>query len=298
MKIIKEIAIIPDIHGRTFWKEITEKIDSFDKIVFLGDYSDAFNDIFSDEYISRENELKNYLEILEFKKSFSDKITLLLGNHDIGYLLNLRCSRQDHGSLFNTYRKSLVENINLFKLTDCVSLNDKTYFFSHAGITEKWLELIKNELNNGKTNWLDIFTKLLPQNNSAFSCSGFDNKKIKAIKNIFSDESLLKKQVLEGLFNDLLYRIIGEPAIKQFMSWCLWTVGVRRGGMEGEFGSLVWADSTEWNGEDKYFGDEITQIVGHNRLLPSCNSEFAKGVYCIDRVKPKVIYSTFPLQKA
>lgn len=33
------ILIIPDVHGRTFWKYA---IDKYDKVIFLGDYLDPY----------------------------------------------------------------------------------------------------------------------------------------------------------------------------------------------------------------------------------------------------------------
>ena len=37
-----KVLIIPDVHGRTFWKEPCEHIDEFDKTIFLGDYVDHY----------------------------------------------------------------------------------------------------------------------------------------------------------------------------------------------------------------------------------------------------------------
>ena len=36
------IAIIPDVHGRRFWTQIKNRVDDFDKIIFLGDYLDPY----------------------------------------------------------------------------------------------------------------------------------------------------------------------------------------------------------------------------------------------------------------
>ena len=38
----KGILIIPDVHGRDFWKEAIERKD-YEKAVFLGDYSDPYD---------------------------------------------------------------------------------------------------------------------------------------------------------------------------------------------------------------------------------------------------------------
>ncbi|MDE5880282.1 MAG: hypothetical protein K2H60_01000 [Muribaculaceae bacterium] len=37
----KDIIVIPDLHGRTFWKEAVEKYPDADTI-FLGDYLDPY----------------------------------------------------------------------------------------------------------------------------------------------------------------------------------------------------------------------------------------------------------------
>ena len=36
------IAIIPDVHGRQFWKDVIPRKDEFEKIIFLGDYLDPY----------------------------------------------------------------------------------------------------------------------------------------------------------------------------------------------------------------------------------------------------------------
>ncbi len=285
----KNIAIVPDVHGKTFWKEVKEKVDSLDEIVFLGDYFDSYYGV------SREEELKNFLEIIEFKKSYPDKVTLFLGNHDVGYLLDLRCSRQASGEMRTAIKKSFKNNLHLFKLTHCVSLGNKTYLFSHAGITKKWLGLIKNELDKAKTmgnkeinhnKWSEILKDIIKHIGwSKLSVLNY-SKQIEVIDKVFSDEAKLKESIMQGFFNDLLQRI-DEPDINQFMSWCLWTVDPIRGGYAHDHGSILWADSSEWEGEDNYFGENVIQIVGHSR---NSFGKLCDSAFCLDSMSPKVIY--------
>ena len=61
------IAIIPDVHGRQFWKDVIPRKDEFEKIIFLGDYLDPYGF----EGVSNLNALDNFKEILEFKKENS-----------------------------------------------------------------------------------------------------------------------------------------------------------------------------------------------------------------------------------
>ena len=283
----KNIAIVPDVHGENFWKEVKENADSLDEIVFLGDYFDSYYGV------SREEELKNFLEIIDFKKAYPDKVTLFLGNHDVGYLLDLGCSRQASGGMYDAFKKSFKDKLHLFKLTHCISVGNKTYLFSHAGITKKWLGLIKNELDKARTTenekvhdnkWYESIIDVLMYKNRSFFCNFDYSKQIEVIDNVFSDEAKLKESVMQGFFNDLLQRI-DEPEINQFMSWCLWTVAPIRGGYD--HGSILWADSSEWEGEENYFGENVIQIVGHSR---NSFGKLCDSAFCLDSMISKVIY--------
>ena len=260
MKKLNKIAVIPDVHGKDFWKEAKENIDSLDKVIFLGDYLDAYLNIYilasmipstyltKKELEAREAELNNFKEILEFKKAYSEKITLLLGNHDIGYWLDKSCSRQASGKMYKTYKSLFEDNINLFKLTEYVELDNEKILFSHAGILGKWLKQIKPELS------IDSFS--------------------------------LKKSFLDGSFNNLILKY-NEPGYRDFLRWAFWLVGRARGGNINDNGSIVWADSSEWKDQKNIFGD-IKQIVGHNKSYSPV--ELTEGVRCIDTVDSKILY--------
>ena len=59
---MNKIIIIPDVHGRTFWKEsVYNNINKEDThIVFLGDYLDAYEQI---DNISPEDAICNFEEL-------------------------------------------------------------------------------------------------------------------------------------------------------------------------------------------------------------------------------------------
>jgi len=72
------ILCIGDLHGRTFWKKAVEdNIDKVDKIIFIGDYLDPY----PFEGITRKDAIRNFQEVIEFKRGSPEKVTLLLGNH-------------------------------------------------------------------------------------------------------------------------------------------------------------------------------------------------------------------------
>ena len=84
----KRILVLPDVHGRLFWKEPVQKyIDVVDRVVFLGDYLDPYGDEGGD--YDAESIFENLKEIVELKRNNMDKVVLLKGNHDQHYASEL-----------------------------------------------------------------------------------------------------------------------------------------------------------------------------------------------------------------
>lgn len=142
-----EILIIPDVHGREFWKEpLLEHIDEYDKVIFLGDYVDPY----PDEGITRRKATSILDEIIEIKKKYQDKVMLLLGNHDLHYIYirifgpKVRYSSSHAWSIRRRFR----ENIELFKLCHEEIINGKRYLFSHAGLMKSWYERYNREIGD------------------------------------------------------------------------------------------------------------------------------------------------------
>lgn len=133
MKNYNKILIIPDIHGRDFWKKALELINEVDKVVFLGDYMDPYGY----EGITYEQAINNFREIISFKKSNKDKVILLLGNHDWHYISDsvIKGSRFD----FEHSREISKEFLNNKDLFNQVYVFDK-YIFVHAPIRKEWLD--------------------------------------------------------------------------------------------------------------------------------------------------------------
>ena len=78
----KRILVVPDVHGRIFWKESVNKyINLVDKIVFLGDYLDPYG---GEEGLA-DDIYQNMMDIIKLKMNHMDKVVLLKGNHDQHY---------------------------------------------------------------------------------------------------------------------------------------------------------------------------------------------------------------------
>ena len=126
---MNEIIIVPDVHGRIFWKRI---INSKLPIVFLGDYLDPY----WNENIDFLDAINNFKEIIEFKKQNKDRVTLLLGNHDAHYVgLSPDYCRMNF-TYANEVYKLLNDNKDLFQFAH----KWNNTLFTHAGITTKWLD--------------------------------------------------------------------------------------------------------------------------------------------------------------
>ena len=130
------ILVIPDVHGRMFWRAAVAQYPELPTI-FLGDYLDPYTHY---EGILPSEALVEFEEILEFKRQNMNRVTLLLGNHDVHYFgAKLNSSRKDlmnHEKIERIFNK----NLSLFKLTKLVKEGDTQYLFSHAGIIPEWME--------------------------------------------------------------------------------------------------------------------------------------------------------------
>ena len=138
---MSKILIVPDVHGRPFWHRAMELVDQVNQIVFLGDYLDPYQY----EGISFDEAFEEFNEILEFKKEYPDLVTLLVGNHDMHYIIDefMNCSRRNiemQGQLHELYNS----NLDLFKLIH----TEDDWIFSHAGVYKEWMDKYEFELED------------------------------------------------------------------------------------------------------------------------------------------------------
>lgn len=135
--------IIPDVHGRDFWREpvATGLKDKNTHIVFLGDYLDPYPDEFEHGVDYQEIAFECFKDILKLKKDNPDKITLLLGNHDLEYAIgtdicNCRRDRHRYKSIQTLFRQNFAK----FSLLTEVWQGDRRFIISHAGLSLEWLK--------------------------------------------------------------------------------------------------------------------------------------------------------------
>ena len=125
------ILTFGDIHGRNVWKDVIDRegIDNLDLIVFLGDYFSSREDIPVD--LQEEN----FRHIVEFKNMYPDKVVLLRGNHDMEACKYYwaECYPSHHSRWVYENKEWFLDNTQwVLQIDDVV--------FSHAGITKRWYE--------------------------------------------------------------------------------------------------------------------------------------------------------------
>ena len=150
--------IVPDIHGNIeIVNAVKEsRIQEYDKIIFLGDYWDSWT-------ISWERQLECFNEIIKLKKKYSDKIVLLLGNHDIHYMIDtIQYSGYERGLNSDSYKAGVVkllmeDNIKLFQ---SAFLYDNC-LYTHAGLSDTFFSYLSKIYAKGAIRideWLNSFS--------------------------------------------------------------------------------------------------------------------------------------------
>lgn len=132
-----DTIIIPDIHGRTFWRDAVSGRESC-RVIFLGDYVDPY----PREGITPTQALKELEDILMFKKEHMDTVSLLLGNHDLGYVDENVCGCRHDYYYESRINDILMNNLDCFELcVEEVTPSGKAVLFSHAGVHPVWVRL-------------------------------------------------------------------------------------------------------------------------------------------------------------
>ena len=129
------ILSVPDVHGSHEWAVVkTLPKDSYDYIVFHGDYFDSWENEWPDQG-------ENFKNICDFVREDTEQRKLLIGNHDWSYLSQSRegsnCSGHQSGSKkskgkISVIRKLLLDSRDILELAfECDG-----WVFSHAGFSK------------------------------------------------------------------------------------------------------------------------------------------------------------------
>ena len=125
---MKKTIVIGDIHGRDIWKSIVAQ-ENPDRVIFIGDYFDSFN-------IPGIDQIHNFKEIVEYKKTSGKEVILLVGNHDFHYM--------NVGETYSGFQPALKFDIGMVLKENMEHLQmaysfDK-FLCTHAGVSSAFMD--------------------------------------------------------------------------------------------------------------------------------------------------------------
>ena len=129
-----DIIVIPDIHGRRFWRRAVELYPDADTI-FLGDYHDPY----AAEGITNDESLANLRELFGYVKSH-DNVHLLMGNHDLNYFADFGKKVRYDEENARTVKSLLTEMLPRMTIATTRIVSGKTVFFSHSPVLFDWVK--------------------------------------------------------------------------------------------------------------------------------------------------------------
>ncbi len=183
-----KIITIGDIHGLDNWKAVVP--EKFDKIIFLGDYLDSFN-------VGDEQMIKNFSEIITFKKQWFKKVILLYGNHEASYLNPKYRATGYRPSIAKMAEEMLSRHREYFIL----AWQYKNYLWSHAGIHQGFYDYrIKSSILENDANLAFTLQRLFEEGHPPIFEVGYERGGGR--KNtggpLWLDKKLLIKKPLRG----------------------------------------------------------------------------------------------------
>jgi hypothetical protein len=181
MKPKMKIMSIGDIHGRNTWKKAifgsiadynhwrTEidngakeafedqypNLQTMDKIIFVGDYVDSFD-------VNNIDMKLNLEEIIHLKREYPDKIVLLIGNHDVSYIVPHQICSGYRPEMKHDFEDIYRKNDDCFQLAfyherEVEEGKIKRTLWTHAGVTQGWLKLLREIIQKPGFKFLEDF---------------------------------------------------------------------------------------------------------------------------------------------
>ena len=136
-----KILIIPDVHGRKFWREPCEDMSRWDKVIFLGDYVDPY-----EGEATKKDTVEELKSIIALKEIYKDKVILLWGNHDLFYWCKPYREMLDYWSRHDYNRHDEIQTIfnqanSLFQF----AYSEGDILFTHAGVNNSFARFLVDD---------------------------------------------------------------------------------------------------------------------------------------------------------
>lgn len=125
--------VLGDTHGTSFWKLITH-IEQPNRVIFIGDYFDSFD-------IKLNEQLNNFLDIMQYKKDAKDvEVVCLIGNHDHHYFPEIGDTGTSGYQYMGSFQIGPVLDANREHLQIAYAFDD--FLFTHAGVSSKFMDSV------------------------------------------------------------------------------------------------------------------------------------------------------------
>jgi len=157
--------VIGDIHGCSLWKLITNQEQDADRIIFIGDYFDSFD-------ISGVEQIQNFKEIIEYKKTSGKEVIMLVGNHDHHYYPEVGYTGT------SGYQRGIAPSINQVidenrqHLQMAYSFDE--FLFTHAGVSPTFMDGEFGEEGWVEDNIVELLNDLFKYKPKSFEFNGTD----------------------------------------------------------------------------------------------------------------------------
>jgi len=212
-----------------FWRELP--FMSYDRIIFVGDYVDSFT-------VSNAIIKRNLEDIVHLRRSLGDRVILLLGNHDVQYIIpNVVCSgfrAEMKHDLYDIFTK----NSDIFTIAHEETTEDgEKWLWSHAGVTSGWFKELNKSMMNPRFRFSEVVKDFDPS-----------KKKISELLNFAWEmrmACLHNVDVYSGGFNSWAGPLWVRPTIMNY-----WPLESYNQVMGHTPQSAVWVVESDPDGED------------------------------------------------
>jgi len=131
---------IGDVHGRATWKLMVHQ-ENPDRVIFVGDYFDSFD-------IPGVDQIHNFKEIIEYKKTSGKEVVLLIGNHDHHYLPEIGYTGTS-GYQYNL-APSIIQVVDENREHLQMAYQFENILCTHAGVSSVFMDNTYRELELGE----------------------------------------------------------------------------------------------------------------------------------------------------
>ena len=156
--------VIGDVHGRSLWKLMISQ-ENPDRVIFIGDYFDSFE-------ISGVEQIQNFKEIIEYKKTSGKEVITLVGNHDHHYYPEVGYTGTS--GYQSRIAPSITQVINENRQHLQMAYSFDEFLFTHAGVSPTFMDGEFGEEGWVEDNVVELLNDLFKYKPKSFDFNGTD----------------------------------------------------------------------------------------------------------------------------